>query len=442
MFSKRFVEVFGQSWQRDVYALLIVALVSALALLPVAVYGLPNGADLWNHFRFALPFYEGIRAGDWYPGWLAESTPVLATHVFASTHPPCTTSWLAVALTGDWYAGSIASMWCCQCLEALVPTSGPGTSLRQRLRCGPRFFIASLLSLKRSVPGGTLIEYAACSILPFAFVFLECICRRKNTNDVFCLAAAYALLILTNLPIAVVGSLALAVYAMLRLERSSIISTLSRLATAVAVGLAGSAFFWSTMIAELSWIKGSSSHQTNYYDYRVNFLFSPSALTNRNTWYANLLALAVIGFVMPALAFSYRFCKGSAVSLRAPFVLLVGSFFMATPLSRPIWAIVPKLAEIQFPWRWLSVTSLVSSLLVAASIPWWQERFRQLRPRDLLVILGFVLSIGFVATQVIYDCEYLGRAKVQPMLKDIRGAVSFKDWLPIWPKSFSTSAND
>ena len=54
-------------------SILTVALGGAIVLLPLIIWGFPEGADLINHYRFALPFYESIRSGHFYPGWLAES---------------------------------------------------------------------------------------------------------------------------------------------------------------------------------------------------------------------------------------------------------------------------------------------------------------------------------------------------------------------------------
>jgi hypothetical protein len=91
---------------------------------------------------------------------------------------------------------------------------------------------------------------------------------------------------------------------------------------------------------------------------------------------------------------------------------------------------------VQFPWRWLSITSMAGSLLLAASIPQWRERVGQLRPRDWAVALVFVLSLAFTGNEVVRDSNYLSRAQFQPLLQEIRGAVSFKDWLPTWANDF------
>ena len=417
---------------------LIVALVAAAVLLPIAIFGLPNGADLFNHFRFALPFYESIRSGTLYPGWLAESNDGFGDPRFRF-YPPGLYYLLAAArmLTGDWYWGTIASLVLISVLGGLGVYFWARTFFEPKIAMWAGIFYAlAPYHLNQVYQASLLSEYAACSILPFAFAFVERICRRRRFYDVAGLGASYALLILTHLPLTLIGSISLLIYALLRLDRTKLLATLSQLAFGVFLGIAASAFFWTTMLAELSWIKGNSAQPNRYYDYRVNFLFSPSALTNRNTWYANLLALALIGFSLPAIALIHHFFRRDQRSLSALAILFLASFLMATPISWPIWALVPKLSEVQFPWRWLSITSLAGPLLLAASIPWWREQVRNLRPRDLASALGFVLSLGFIVTQIVYDCDYLGRAKIQTVVQEVRGTVSFKDWLPIWAKEF------
>lgn len=417
---------------------LVVSVVAVVALLPVIVLGIPNGADLFNHYRLALPFYDSIRAGVFYPGWLAESNNGLGDPRFRF-YPPGLYYVLAATriLFGNWYAGSIA------CLVFLSVLAGVGLYFWARMFFEPKiamwagiFFTIAPYHLNQIYQASLLSEYAACSVLPFAFAFVERICRRRNAYDIAGLSASYALLILTHLPLAVIGSLSLAVYALLRLERKHVVATLVRLACGVFLGLAASAFFWTTMLAELGWIKGNSVHPNSYYDYHFNFVFSPAALANRNTWYANVLTLALLGFFLPAIVLVNRSLKQEPRRLFAVSILFVASLLMATPLSRPIWAIVPKLSEVQFPWRWLSITSMAGSLLLAASIPKWNERIGNLRPRDFAIAFGFILSLAFTVTEVVRDSDYLGRARFEPVLQEIRGAISFKDWLPIWVHDF------
>ena len=118
------------------------------------------------------------------------------------------------------------------------------------------FYVLAPYRLNELYQASLLSEYAACSILPFAFAFVERIIRRKSTYDMVGLGASYALLMFTHLPTAVIGSIALAIYALLRVYakkagsgeplnslREDVLSPLARLAVGVILGLAASSFF-------------------------------------------------------------------------------------------------------------------------------------------------------------------------------------------------------
>ena len=424
----------GRRKQDFRFGLLIVA-ISMAVLLPIVFLGIPNGADLANHMRFAQPFLEGIQSGHWHPGWLAESNDGFGDPRFRF-YPPGFYYLLSSlrVLFGGWYSATIVAAL------LISAIGGLGAYYWARAICTPKvafwagvLFTISPYHVNELYQASLLSEYAACSILPFAFAFVERVCRRRSVADAAGLAASVALLILTHLPLAVIGSISLTVYALLRIERKHFGATLIRLGCSGLLGLAASAFFWTTVVTELSWIKGSSTDPNPYYDYRLNFLFSPAALANRNTWYANILALAAIGFLLPGIVLVRVWFKNRRYrGLRPALILSVLTFLMATSLSRPIWALIPKLWEIQFPWRWLSITSLAGSLLVAASLPKWKAIFRtHLRPRDLVVGLAFALSLAFIVSEIVVDCDYLNRTRFNTMAKESRGAISFKDWLPV-----------
>ncbi len=422
--------------EQDSRCLIVIVAVASAVLLPIVFLGVPNGADLPNHLRFVQPFYEAFQSGHWHPGWLAESNNGFGDPRFRF-YPPGLYYLLigARAFIGNWYAANIVTFVFLSIVGAL------GTYFWARCFCSSQtamwaaiLYAIAPYHLNELYQAALLSEYAACAILPFAFAFTERVCRDRKVGDIAGLAASFALLVLTHLPLAVIGSISLVIYFLLRVERKHFFSTKGSVALAVVLGLAASAFFWTTMLAELSWIKGNSAEPNPYYDYRLNFLFSSNALTNRNTWYANLLALALIGFLLPAIALVRRFVRdrGASKGLRASFVLTIASFLFATALSRSLWAVIPKLSEVQFPWRWLSITSLAGSLVVAASLAKWKEIFRaHVRPRNLAVAFVFALSLFFIVTQIVVDCDYLDRARFDSMARDVRGAASFKDWLPV-----------
>src|ERR1043166_4153389 len=82
-------------------------LAGAIVLLPAMLLGMPKNNDLANHYHFAIPFYEALRQGRFYPGWLA--TPNFGYgDVVVRFYPPALYYLLAAgrAIMGNWYAGS------------------------------------------------------------------------------------------------------------------------------------------------------------------------------------------------------------------------------------------------------------------------------------------------------------------------------------------------
>jgi uncharacterized membrane protein (UPF0136 family) len=427
-----FSAAFSGKWR----AAMIVAAAAVIVLIPIFVWGIPVGPDLNSHYRSAVAFYDSIRGGNLYPGWMGSSNFGYGD-ARLRFYPPGLYYLLsgARALAG-WYSGTILTL----CLLSIV--GGLGIYYWSRSLCSTRnamwagiIYTIAPYHINQIYRSSMLAEYAACSVLPFAFAFVERLSRKGKAADIAGLAVSYALLILLNLPLALIGTFSLVLYGLFRINREIFWQTMMKLALASLTALAATAFFWSTVLTELPWIKGNTVDPNIYYDYRVNFIFSKSNLTNYGAWYTNLLGIVTIAFLLPALIFLKRsfFVKQGDRALKAVFLMTVLSFLMTTEISRPVWAIVPKLREVQFPWRWLGITSMFGSILLAASIPKWSQRLKsRFRPRDLAVGVALALSLFFVTFQVVWDAEYLQGQEFYSKFPHSPGAPSFKDWLPVW----------
>ncbi len=417
--------------------LLALVFIGTAVVMPIMFWGIPAGADLNNHYRFALPFYEAIQAGNLYPSWLAESNAGYGDTRFRFYPPGLYYLLSAAKIFTNWYSATIIAFTVLSILGALG------------VFCWARHFFSPNIAMLAGVlytvapyrlnelyQASLLSEYAACSVLPFAFAFVEQLCRNRKATAVAGLAVCYAVVILTHLPLTVIGSLSLVIYAGFRIRDKHLL-TLASFGLAILLGLAASAFYWHTLLAELPWINGNEVEANLYYDYRVNFLFSPGALTNRNTWYANILSLAAIGFMLPGAVILKNIysTRKQNFAPNATIILTLVSFLMTTELSRPLWAIIPKLQDIQFPWRWLAITSMCGSIILAASLPKWVEIARNsFRPRHLVFGLSFTFAVFFISTQILWDADYMKRSQFDPLLSEIRGSVSFKNWLPVWAR--------
>src|SRR6267142_1094307 len=129
---------FASSHSPETRHLIILILVAAATMAPMLFWGIPSNRDLSNHFRFALPFYDGLRSGHFYPGWLAD-----ANHGFGDAsfrfYPPAVYYLLALTrtLAGNWYAATIVTFGALSVMVLSASISGPGSLDQARWRCGP-----------------------------------------------------------------------------------------------------------------------------------------------------------------------------------------------------------------------------------------------------------------------------------------------------------------
>jgi uncharacterized membrane protein len=420
--------------KKNIVCLIVVAL---LFIAPALIYGVPANKDLLNHFRFALPFFDSLSTGHLYPGWLAESNSGYGDPSFRF-YPPALYYLLSLAraITGNWYVATLFSLG----LLSMVGALGMYFWTRSILSESSAMWAAIIYTLapyhvNELYQAFLLAEFAGAAVLPFAFGFVERVCRRGRYRDAAGLAATYALLVFTHLPLAVIGSLALGVYGFVRIDRQRWWKSFRLLLMAAAMGLAASAVYWMRMVAELKWITINSVDPDNSVDYSHNFLFSTFSADNLNVWWMNILAVITFLFFMPGLALFVRRARLESrfVQLMPVTFLTLTALFMALPFSRPLWKMLPALQQIQFPWRWLAVFSMAGSLLTAATLPLWLRNTLQWRRPLRLIVLGSMLvSVAFTLAHTVREAEYRSRQQFESDLQSVRGTASVNYWIPVW----------
>src|SRR6266498_3665560 len=423
-----------------------VVLVSFAFIVPALIYGVPANKDLLNHFRFALPFYDSLSSSHLYPGWLAESNSGYGDPSFRF-YPPALYYLLSLGktLTGNWYAGTLLTLGLLSILSGL----GMYFWTRSILSESSAMWAAILYALtpyhvNELYQAFLLAEFAGAVVLPFAFGFVERVCRRRRYRDVAGLAATYAVLILTHLPLAIIGSLALGVYGFIRIERKHWRKSLTLLLVAAVLGLAASSVYWTRMVTELKWIGINNLNPDTSVDYKQNFLFSTLSPENLNVWWMNILAVTTLLFFVPAFALFFRRVRPEArfSKLMPVAILTLMALFMALPFSAALWKVLPPLQQIQFPWRWLAIFSMAGSLLTAATIPLWLENKMQWRRPLCLIVLGSVLvSVAFTLAHSVREAEYRNRQQFDGDLQSVRGTASVKYWIPVWASPTPTKMN-
>jgi hypothetical protein len=424
--------------------LLIVAL-AIIIMVPAAIFGVPRGNDLPHHYRMATSLHQSLSDGALYPGWNN-----LASYGYGDVsfrfYPPLLYYLLSLgrALAGGWYYGSILIF------TLLTAAGGLGVYYwakamlpRKQAVWAGIFYLIAPFHVNEFYQACLLTQYAAGAVLPFAFAFAERVCRRGAARECIGLAVSYALLVLTHLPLAVIGSVALAIYSIARLNRARAASTLARLAVSVAAALAASAFFWFTMVSELSWMRGGSSQAGLWFDYRYNFLFG-KVFDGSNTWWANILGSMTVLMLLPALALLGKRQRGAAhPALKAVGLVAVLSLLMTLPVSEPVWQVLAPLQRVEFPWRWLTILSMSGPVALAATIDYWKAKASS--PRRSWALLAFapvVITTAFTAFQIIRPASFVEQGYFEPFAEKIASSKSLPIWLPAWADDAPRRATD
>jgi hypothetical protein len=419
-------------------AIVLAVVASFVVIVPAILWGIPSNLDLTNHFRFTLPFYDAIAAGDLYPGWLAESNGGYGDPSFRF-YPPALYYLLAAArfVTGNWYAATLVVFVLISIAGGLGMYFWSRSSLPSASASWAAFFYAlAPYHLNQLYQATLLAEWAGSAVLPFVFGFVDRVCQRGRRKDVAGLAATYGLLVFTHLPLAVIGSIAIFVYALVKTRE---LRKLAKLGLSGVLGLSVSAIYWVTMVSEVGWIGVNQIQRDSSVDYRVNFLFSTFSPDNLNVWWMNIIALMTILLFSSALLGLLHFVtsrRGVATEghpYNAPIVALtLFGIFMTTPLSWPIWYVLKPLQETQFPWRWLVLISMGGSVLAAAGLPMISNGVRAKR---MLVLGAMAIALAFTLSHVVREAQYFPPQKFESMITDVRGSSCVNYWFPIWARA-------
>ena len=411
------------------YWLQVVA-IGLLGSVAIYLYGIPYGLDLPHHYRMAQGFFESIKGGDLYPSWLS-STNGGYGDPSVRFYPPALYYILSVfrLLTGDWYIASLLT------LSLLTVIGGVGMYLWASALSDQSYAVLAALLYMLSpfhaneiYQAGMYPQYAAASVLPFVFAFTERVIARNRWRDAGGLGLSYGLLILFHLPLALLGSLAVIVYALIRLVQSFSPRSLYQLIAGALSGLALSCCYWLPMLLELKWKSPSGSGQAGWFDYKQNFILQPSPNEMGDYWIP-ILTAATLLMAVPAVVLIVR---RNARALAPALVALV-TFLMATSLGKPIWDALPALQETQFPWRWLTITSAALSILVTLSLPELVRIGRtRLRPLSFALLGVTAIALSFTVFQVIRGAIFKNRSTFNQMVASLQGSETNKDFLPVW----------
>lgn len=435
------MRVTTQSGSSIAFHLLLVAVLSLLAISSSLYYGITTGNDFRQHFQFAQTIHDSLLSGDIYPSFSSEPNGGLGD-VGLRFYPPLTYYVLSgfSFICGDWFSAAMATF------VIILFAGGAGLYLWAREGLSPTHALLAAAiytfapyHINLIYNGALLAEFAATAILPFCFYFVTRVCRQGSMLNVIGLAFSYSILVLTHLPSTIIVSICLAIYAILLLERRTVIATLSKLAAAVIVAVISSSFYWVRMLTEINWLKHSeSTYFSGSFSYRANFLFAPQNILNfgddlLNLWVADLMLLAAILVTVPSLILFLR--------RRIPlsrFMIAIGSIFifgifMATHLSSFVWDNLFFLQKVQFPWRWMDVISASGAIFASIALIHLSESLKN----STLTSIGVGIAMAFfvfTSAFLIKGAVYMPRSEFLSQMQSLSRSDSYIGWWPIWAK--------
>ena len=350
---------------------------AALAIeIPFLFFGTPSGHDVEFHLYSWLDVLAQWKHGIVYPRWAAMAHFGYGEPRFVF-YPPA--SWMLGALLAaivPWKLASSVYIW-----MALVASGASMFALaRKWLDRRNAMFAAVLYAVN---PYHLVIVYwrsAFAELLASCLVPLLVLAIMRLVEDdswraavplAFVLAAAW----LTNAPAAVMihYSLALLLLAFAWQQRSPRLLLFG--GVAVALGACLAAFYLLPAIYEQKWVNIAEAISAGSRP-QDNFLFihttdaAHDAFNHIVTWVA---CLEIVGTL--AAAWAAKSWRDEKPTLwRALFGWAVACSVIMFPATALLWRFLPKLAFMQFPWRWLLCLSMIFSIFVTIGVRRWWTR--------------------------------------------------------------------
>jgi hypothetical protein len=426
-----------------VYCSLMILAVSILVVLPVLLNGIPYSNDLRQHYQFAASIEQAINSGEFFPNWSAFENNGYGG-IGLRFYPPISYYILALGkiLTGNWLYGSCVAFvfW------TWIGAFGVFLWAKEFFDNKSALVAAILFTLMpfhvaELYASFMYAQFAASGILPFCFLFVTRITKNGKILNIIGLSVSYAALVLTHLPLTIIGSTCLFIFACFSIRRN--LRGFFGFSCGIITGLLLSLFHWIRVVTEMKWLnhvseKFSASGQGNY-EFHEHFPLSfPyfSGMDNdvNSIWFIDLVLIVSLIICLPSL-FSYLKDEGNAIKTKIYPIIgaCIFALIMTTKLSLPLWENITLLQKVQFPWRFMSVISCFFAIFAASGVSISLRNWRtSQRSTAALIFICFIFGVIFTFTQVIRQTNFLDQLSYIEITENSLTAENNECWLPIW----------
>jgi 4-amino-4-deoxy-L-arabinose transferase-like glycosyltransferase len=373
------------------------------------VWGLITTHDLPNFVPMMEQFDKVLRSGDFYPRWNPDFNLGYGTAT-ANFYPPGTfylTS-LINAVVNNWpitlfILSALSLAASCLAFYALARTF-----YSKSASAAAALFYAVLPYHQLDLYWrGAIPEFTGFAFLPVILYFAFKLGSEGRLRYYAAVGLCQGVYLMTHLPVGYLFTYVLAFYAVIWAVRARDLKIALRIAGGVALSLLVSAIYWLPAALEGKYIYEWASDIFPYHENYVGMLPVHDSFNQQIQDVFDCNALALIATIVilralskssishseqPVLESGGTKPDSSQSQTKIWIILAILMPFMSTPFSMHLSKLIPKIQIAVPPFRWLAMSCMFTSLLVAASIDLLRQQ-RGLRPKREL---AYKLSLGAV----------------------------------------------
>ena len=359
--------------------LLLICAAAFAAEIPFFFFGTPSGHDVEFHLYSWLDVLAQWKHGIIYPRWAAEAHFGFGEPRFVF-YPPA--SWMLGGLLSalvPWVIASAVYIW--------IGLVAAGVSMftlarkwldRRDAVFAAVFYAANPYHLVIVYWRSAFAELLASCLVP---LLVLAIFKVANDNDgdgwraVVPLSLVLAAAWLTNAPAAVMIHYSAALLLLFFAWKRRSLRVLLNGGAAIALGVCLAAFYLLPAIYEQKWVNISEAVSAGSRP-QDNFLFMHTADAAHDafnqiiSWVAGLEIAGTL-----TAAWAARSWGKEKPALWSPLLVwALACGVLMFPMTAIVWRFLPKLAFMQFPWRWLLCLSMIFSIVLAAGVRRWWTR--------------------------------------------------------------------
>jgi hypothetical protein len=389
----------------------VLALSSLYCVLPLLIQkSIPLGHDTGFHIFQSFQFLQGLENGSFYPRWAADANNGYGSPNFIFYAP---LTYYLMSFVHLWEPSMIMSMvwviWAGFFLSGLTMFfatrkmfGNPGSLLSAVVYQMLPFHLIDLYYR------GSFAELLSYSVLPLFFYFLMKTSSPEGSRvSMAGLSLSYAGLILTHLATGFVFTVFAGGYLLYELCCPGKGKSVFKTAFSLLVGLGISAVYLGPAVLERKFVHIGVLPKY-IYSYAGIFLFDSRAPLHELFFrflYITVILEAFFFLLILLLPRKLSAMEKRTDSNRFLIFAFIGAFFLTTPLSGPVWRLIPQFPFLQFPWRWIIVMELSLCFLIAGIYS--LEKVQDFRPAIFLktFILVLVVSLAQLPMQNIHDAS-------------------------------------